>query len=197
MNYFLSSLSYTISFFSIILIIIAIKLIIFPFNKFLINGKIKLVFKDKEFIIQRNKKLINSARIAYVEISNRKICFKFEEKYDSISEVYSSFYDCFKILRNVLKQLNKSEKNEGKLYLKIEDFLNTTLRKQLTIHQKPYREWLEKQQKEKNYQNEIIEQKKYPNYNQIIEGINKINNKALELKNDFYSIAYKKGDKND
>ena len=197
MNYILSSLPYTISFISILLIIILIRLIVSFLNKYVINGKAKLVFKNKEFTILRNRKLINLARITYVEISNRKICFKFEEKYDSISEVYNSFYDCFKILRDVLKKLNKIEQNEKKFYLKIEDFLNATLRKELTIHQKPYREWLEKQKKEKDYENEIIEQKKYPNYNQIIQGINKINVKALELKNDFYSIAYKKEGEND
>ena len=195
MNYLLYPV--LVNIISFILIPILIWMISYVVNKFQ-NGKTeKIIFENQTFKIWRNKKLIDSARIGYVEISNRKICFKFEEKYDSISEIYNSFYDCFKILRDVLKQLNKDEENEGKLYLKIENFLNLTLRKQLTIHQKPYREWLEKQKKEKDYQNEIIEQKKYSNYNQIIQGINKINVKALELKNDFYSIAYKKGGKND
>lgn len=163
--------------------------ILYLFKK-LKNGTVEIELPNSPIKINPNKQLINSARIAYVEIANRKMAIEFSEDTDAISEIYDSYYSSFEILRNLLKNLSHNGK-EGELYKYINGFMNEVLRNHLGKYQQKYRAWLKREKEKKNYLDENTQQKKYQLYNEIVDDIKELNKKSIKMLIVLESIAYR------
>lgn len=164
--------------------------------KWFLGDKVEIEINVQSVKITANRKLRDSARVAYVELTSRKIALAFDEENDAISEIYNSFYESFRILRELKKGLSKNG-GEGKLYAYVDDFLECQMRPHLTKYQSRYRTWLNKRCGEKDYIDENSAQKKYSKYPEIIKEIKVINKSAMSLALALEKIAYKKENKND
>ena len=105
-----------------------------------ISAKPKMTFK-----VKRNTENLYIANRIYLELITRKVALPFDENDDVISEVYDSWYELFKIIRNEIKNVpgeylishNTTEELIG-LTIRI---LNEGLRNHLTKYQARYRRW--------------------------------------------------------
>lgn len=161
---------------------------ILAFNRFK-NGTVSIELANSPIKITRSKNLVASARIAYVEIANRKLAIEFSEEHDSISEIYNSYYNAFGIIKNLLKNLSQNGK-EGDLYRYLKEYMNSSIRNHLDKHQAKYRSWLEKQRRLESYEDENTSQRKYRYYSEIVDDLNLLNKKSIEMLSVIEAIAY-------
>lgn len=101
--------------------------------------------------LKYNRKDQEVAYKLWVELSTRKIGLPFDQENDVITEVYNSWYDFFKIARELLKDIPASRLPYSNDLIKLtERVLNVGLRPHLTKWQAKYRKW---------YNNEFIKKK--------------------------------------
>ena len=151
------------------------------------NSKVKLKYDSRD------------RQIAYklwVELSTRKIGLEFEKGYDVISEVYDSWYEFFKIARELLKEIPVEKIQDDKETSLVEisiQILNKCIRPHLTKWQAKYRKWYEnklEKNKDKHFPPQKI-QKEYEYYDEMVEDILNVNKKIKEYSKILYSIAVK------
>ena len=122
------------------------------------------------------KKLANEV---WIELSTRKIALPFDEENDVIIEVYNSWYEVFKRFREILKELpinnNKEVEKLSSLILKI---LNEELRGHLTKWQARFRKWYKENKNTIDEDPQEI-QKKYPQYEELIKDLKRVNNNMI------------------
>lgn len=100
---------------------------------------------DSSVKLTYNKKDQAIAYKLWVELSTRKIGLMFDKEYDVITEVYNSWYEFFKIARELLKDIPASRlPYSNDLIVLTEKVLNKGLRPHLTTWQAKYRKWYEK-----------------------------------------------------
>ncbi len=134
-----------------------------------ISGSPKLSFK-----VERNYENLYIANRIYIELTTRKAAIPIVEDQDVIEEIYNSWYELFKIIRNEIKSLpGKYLKNHDPTTALIgltRSILNIGLRPHLTEHQAKFRAWLKKAKEEQEYQNLTPQQlqKEYPDYDELI-----------------------------
>jgi hypothetical protein len=137
-------------------------------------------------------------QIAYklwVEISTRKIGLKIDLDNDIITEIYNSWYEFFKLTRELIKdipvsKIRKDESTKELVRIAIE-VLNEGMRPHLTKWQARYRKWYN-EEIEKNENNSLSPQeiqKKYPEYENLIKEMIEINQKLIEYRNKLRQIA--------
>lgn len=81
----------------------------------------------------------------WIELTTRKIGIKFDEQYDVISEVYDSWYEAFKSIRNLLSDIPADRLDDAKGLIDLTTkVLNNGLRPHLTKWQAKYRVWYNK-----------------------------------------------------
>ncbi len=180
---------------------------------FLITGTIFLMWIIKYFFLNRNshwkieeievplgtskiklKRTSEVSRIAHVawaEIVTRKAALPFDEKHDLIVEVYNSWYELFKKIRELIVTIpveELSDDGDAKKLLKVLiSLLNDTLRPHLTEWQAKFRVWFEhKRSKSPGLSPQII-QRQYKDFHHLIGDLKKVNNKVIDL-----SVALKK-----
>ena len=130
------------------------------------------------------KKLANDV---WIELSTRKIALPFDEENDVIIEVYNSCYTVFERFREILKKVPMDKnKDVDKLVNIILKTLNEELREHLTKWQARFRKWYEESKTIEGDPQEI--QKKYPQYNELICDLKKVNNKMLSLTDELNKI---------
>ena len=124
-------------------------------------------------------------QIAYklwVELSTRKIGLKIDFEHDVISEIYDSWYDFFRITREMIKEIpvSKVRKNEStREIVRIStQVLNEGLRPHLTTWQARFRSWYQKEleedaEKEMRFPQDI--QKEFPDYERLVQDMEKVN----------------------
>ena len=103
------------------------------------NSQVTLVYdtKDKEIAYK-----------LWVELTTRKIGIPFDEENDVINEVYNSWYEFFKIARELMKEIPvDSGKNSLQLAELTSKVLNEGLRPHLTSWQARYRKWYDRASK--------------------------------------------------
>ena len=128
----------------------------------------------------------------WVELSTRKIGLPFDRENDVIKEVYDSWYDFFKIARELLKEIPLSRiPYSSDLIQLTEKVLNMGLRPHLTMWQARYRKWYDEALKEKSGTPQDI-QKLYPEYSMLIEDLLKTNEKMIEYKKLMGEIAFER-----
>ena len=94
--------------------------------------EVNLGIGDTSVKLVYNKKDQEIAYKLWVELSTRKIGLPFDQENDVISEVYNSWYDFFKIARELLKEIPVSRLPYSNDLIKLtEKVLNTGLRPHL------------------------------------------------------------------
>jgi len=137
-------------------------------------------------------------QIAYklwVEISTRKIGLKIDLDNDVITEIYNSWYEFFKLTRELIKdipvsKIRKDESTKELVRIAIE-VLNEGMRPHLTKWQARYRKWynteIEKEENRNLSPQDI--QKKYPEYENLTTEMIQINQKLIEYKRMLRQLA--------
>ena len=175
-------------------LIAVIILIIFAILVKLIYKVIKSKIKIKTVTIggmsvelECNTDVKSLANDVWVELSTRKIALPFDEKNDVIVEVYNSWYTVFEKFREILKKIPMSKNKDVDILANIilKGF-NEELRQHLTKWQARFRKWYEENKNESGDPQEI--QKKYPQYEELISDIKKVNYKMIALTEELNKI---------
>ena len=146
--------------------------------------------------LKYNRKDQEVAYKLWVELSTRKIGLPFDQENDVITEVYNSWYDFFKIARELLKDIPASRLPYSNDLIKLtERVLNVGLRPHLTKWQAKYRQWynnefIKKNNKKSETPQEI--QKRYPEYSVLVEDLVLTNKRMIEYKDLMGKIAFKR-----
>ena len=123
---------------------------------------------------KRNKKL---AYQIWVELKTRKIALDFDEDNDVITEVYDSWYESFKLIREYVKDIGEKSINNNLREISL-SIINDTMRPHLTKYQSRFRRWFDK-----NYEVNLTvqeKQKDYPDYAELVNDLRKVNIKCQE-----------------
>lgn len=154
------------------------------FVKSLEVNKIELGLKGPNISLQINKKNQEIAYKLWVELNTRKIGLKYEEDDDVIEEVYNSWYNFFKIAREILKELPATKIQDSyKLVELTLDILNLGLRPHLTKWQARFRQWyLQEKENNPNVTPQEI-QKRYPQYEELIKDLLNTNQNMMTYTN--------------
>ena len=140
------------SVFLIVLVVLAAALLIFRWIRKRsprptwepVKAKLKIANLG-EVEVAPNYETIKIAYQAWVEIQTRKVGLRFEEEDDVIVEVYNSWYEVFRILRNLAKSIPahrlREDENTRKLVEYMMRVLNDGLRPHLTHWQARFRRW--------------------------------------------------------
>jgi len=140
----------------------------------------------------------DDVQIAYklwVELSTRKIGMEIDKENDVIVEVYNSWYDFFRLTREMMKDIpvNQIRKNEStRQIVRISiNVLNTGLRPHLTQWQARFRKWFSSQLDLPVNQDKTPQeiQKLYPQYAELIEDMQAVNAKMIGYKMMVHDIA--------
>lgn len=131
--------------------------------------------------IKPNNDTIKIAYQAWTELITRKVALPFEEENDVIVEVYNSWYSAFGILRELAKSIPahklRKDQNTRILVTVMLNVLNNGLRPHLSKWQAKFRSWynFEKEEcaKERMSPQEI--QRKYPEYEALIDDMKNVN----------------------
>lgn len=147
--------------------------------------------------LRYNKKDQEIAYKLWVELSTRKIGLEFDETNDVIVEIYNSWYEFFKVARELLKEIpsNRLKYSKDLIQLTIQ-ILNNGLRPHLTEWQAKYRIWYEKNTEAKGSFTPQEIQKQYPEYSGLIQDLKKTNKILIEYKDVMCKIAFENNDKN-
>lgn len=144
------------------------------------NIKIKYDKKDQEIAYK-----------LWVELNTRKIGLQYEEEYDVIIEVYNSWYEFFKIARELLKDIPPNRlPHSSKLITLTTDVLNVGLRPHLTKWQAKFRKWYSSNDDSKKTPQQI--QRDFPEYDDLIADLLETNKHMIEYKKLMFQIAFDK-----
>lgn len=188
-----------LNWFAIIILLIAIWAISFIVKKcvnvvnkhYITIDEVNLGIGNSSVKLLYNKKDQEIAYKLWVELSTRKIGLPFDRENDVISEVYNSWYEFFKIARELLKEIPVGRLPYSNDLIQLtEKVLNMGLRPHLTMWQAKYRKWYDKALEEKSGTPQEI-QKQYPEYALLIEDLLLTNERMIEYKNLMGEIAFK------
>lgn len=154
-----------------------------------ISAKPKVTFK-----VKRNTENLFIANRIYLELITRKAALPFDEDNDVISEIYDSWYELFKIIRNEIKDVpgeyllshNPTEELIG-LTIRI---LNEGLRNHLTKYQARFRKWY-KTESEKD-ENKLLSpqriQEQYPEYENLVSDLKSVNQILMDYSDELKKL---------
>jgi len=145
--------------------------------------------------IKSNYQDIQIAYKLWIELSTRKIGLPIDFKHDVIAEIYDSWYQFFKVTRDLLKEIpiEKIRRNKSTIQLVnvVIDVLNKGLRPHLTEWQAKFRKWYEAESK-KDENKDISPQQlqeKYPLYNELVKSMEEINAHLIKYRKTMKEIA--------
>lgn len=151
--------------------------------------EVSLGIGNSNIKLKYNKKDQEIAYKLWVELNTRKIGLPYDEDYDVIVEVYNSWYDFFKIARELLKDVPPSRLPfSTKLITVTTDVLNEGLRPHLTKWQAKYRKWYDKSSEDPRSPQEI--QRDFPEYEELLSDLLTTNKHMIEYKNLMFQIAF-------
>jgi hypothetical protein len=188
-----------------ILLGLATLIIIYILNNIKYNFKSKRKYFEIEGaeIGSRESKIkikpnYEDAQIAYklwAELSTRKIGLPIDFENDVIDEIYNSWYEFFKITRELVKNIpvNKIRKNESTqklVYIAI-DVLNVGIRPHLTLWQARFRKWYHAELlKEENCSLSPQEiQKRFPDFERLVADMKSVNQKLIKYRDVLEDLA--------
>mgnify|MGYP001578526409 CR=1 FL=1 len=125
----------------------------------------------------------------WAELNTRKIALPLDEEHDVFAEVYDSWYEFFRIARELIKSVPVTRYRRYKSTRTLVDtalaVLNAGLRPHLTKWQAKYRRWYRaqlEQEENRNLSPQEI-QRRYPNYADLVTDMKRVNR---------YLLAYSK-----
>lgn len=139
---------------------------------------------------------LTDKQIAYslwIELYTRKLGLEIDTNYDTINEIFKSWYKFFGISRELLKEIpvSKFKNNTTKTIIEVAiKIMNDGMRPHLTKWHAKYNKWYESEiQKECNFEKTPQEiQKKYPQYDELLSELIKQNEKLINYRNILYKI---------
>ena len=147
-----------------------------------VSTTLKIDYSDREIAYK-----------AWVEMSTRKVGLMVDDEKDVIVEVYNSWYEFFKILRNIMKEIpgNKFTCSHDLIDL-LSNVLNGRLRNHLTTWQAKFRRWYDFEIIDTNNKDKSPQdiQREYPEFSDLIKDIKETNEELIDLKTALYSIAF-------
>ena len=186
---------------AVILIILAIFVIVYLWNKCIKYAVNKSLMVDEVLLgignsqvkLKYNKKDQEIAYKLWVELSTRKIGLDFDQENDVIFEVYDSWYDFFTTARELMEEIPAERlKYSSELIELTEAVLNKGLRPHLTIWQAKFRKWYN-ENLDSNIGKTIQQiQEMYPHYEELKKDLIDTNTRMIEYKNLMERIAFEK-----
>ena len=136
-------------------------------------------------------------QIAYqiwVELATRKIGMEIDYDNDVILEIYNSWYEFFRISRELIKEVpvSKASRHSTRQITNISiNILNLCLRPHLTRWQARFRKWYQVEaSKDINQSKDPQEiQKKFPSYEKLTEDMRAVNKTLILYRNCMYQLA--------
>ncbi|MFH0776459.1 MAG: hypothetical protein V1936_02500 [Patescibacteria group bacterium] len=143
--------------------------------------------------IKATHEVVQIAHQAWTELITRKAGLLFDPEHDVIVEVYNSWYELFRITRNLIKEIpvrKIKDKNTKLLTDTLIKVLNDGMRPHLTKWQARFRRWYEHEmKKEKNTDRAPQDvQREYPHYQDLIRNLTAINKTLVEYTNELKKI---------
>mgnify|MGYP000526232029 CR=1 FL=1 len=181
------------------IVIIIIGSVLFRLIDFLNTNTLEI--DEAEFGIGNQKIKLKpnnvDSQIAYqiwVELSTRKIGLPVNIEKDVIAEVYNSWYQFFGVTRELIKEIpaTKIKRKETRGIIKLSiDVLNIGIRPHLTSWQAKFRRWYEKELEVElnNDKSPQQIQKEFPQYEDLVVDLLKINKKLIEYRKMMYRLA--------
>jgi len=127
----------------------------------------------------------------WVELTTRKIAVPIEND-DVITEIYDSWYEAFKAIRELLKTVpGKCFDDAAELIEVTTNVLNNGLRPHLTKWQAKYRNWYEHEAENCEEPPQTI-QKRYPQYDELMADMKQTNQNMINFANKMREIAFGK-----
>ncbi len=137
---------------------------------------------------------IQVAHQAWVELVTRKAALPFDKDHDVISEVYDSWYALFQEMRSLTKTIPaekvRRSKDTQELVRLLVNALNDGLRPHLTQWQARFRHWYEGALKENVGKSPQEIQREYPQYQELVENLIKVNKQLVEYADVIRQIAH-------
>ena len=183
-----------LNWFALLILLLFFCLLFWLFHK-LGKGRIEvseanLGIGDNSVTLKFNRKDQEIAYKLWVELATRMIGIEFSED-NVISEVYDSWYACFGITRDLLKEIPIDQlRANPKLYSIMIDILNKCLRPHLTQWQAEFRTWYSYQRQSNPSTPPQVLQKQFPFYNTLVADIKKTNRKIQQYINALEHIAF-------
>ena len=137
-------------------------------------------------------------QIAYklwVELSTRKIGLSIDLDHDVIEEIYDSWYEFFKLTRELVKGIPiskiRKDKSTKELVRVAIEVLNEGIRPHLTKWHSKFRRWYNTEIEKKEYLSLSPQdcQKKYPEYERLTQDLIKVNKRLMEYRNILRQLA--------
>jgi hypothetical protein len=156
------------------------------------SGKVNIPWGIGEFNFEVSEHERIIAWKLYVQLKSRKAALPFDEKYDLIEEVYNSFYELFKISRELLMELPLDDISRSNSLAELEmRVLNEGLRPHLTKWQACYRSWWVKELSKLENANLTPQeiQRKFPHYNDLVKDIKILNKQLNDYSEELLLIA--------
>ncbi len=126
---------------------------------------------------------VQIAHKVWVEMVTRKAGLPFDEEYDSISEVYDSWYALFQEIRGLAKEIPaeklRNSKDTQELVRLLVDALNLGMRPHLTKWQAKFRHWYESAVKQDSGKSPQEIQKQFPQYQELVDDLKKVNKQIV------------------
>lgn len=148
-----------------------------------------------EVEIRPTHETVKIAYQAWVEISTRKTGLKFNEEHDVIVDVYNSWYELFKNLRDLARDIPahrlRQSKDTRELVRIMVTVLNAGLRPHLTEWQAKFRRWYDQELEDPANKAKTPQeiQKNYPHYQALVEHLKECNTEFVEYANWLREIA--------
>ena len=146
--------------------------------------------------IKPNNEDLQIAYQLWVELSTRKIGLEIDKENDVIAELYNSWYEFFKIARELIKSVpvtkvraNTSTQEIINLSFMI---LNEALRPHLTKWQAKFRRWYEEANEKAENKSKTPQeiQKEYPEYSELMDDLIRVNNILISYKNTLEKLIH-------
>lgn len=153
---------------------------------------IKFSFSSVDVSFEVDTTTQRLAYMLWIEIVTRKIGLPYEEDKDVIVEVYNSWYESFKLIRSMLKEVDPSQLENAKVLIDLTmKILNKGMRPHLTTWQAKFRAWYAKEKdKHKDMTPQEI-QRMYPEYDALIKDLRKANEDMMKFAELVKEIAFK------
>ncbi len=131
----------------------------------------------------------------WVEMATRKIGLPVEEDRDVVTDVYSSWYEFFKVARELLKaipisRLRRSTDTKEVVRITVE-LLNEQLRPHLTTWQARFRKWYESECRESECERLAPQevQRRFPEYQSLMTDLRATNERLIKYRDMLRRLA--------
>lgn len=165
-------------------------------NNFTID-RASIGLSGSSIVIKPNNEDRQLAYKLWVELSTRKIGLPIDREHDVIVELYNSWYEFFKLTRELIKDIPvtkiKNKYTQAIINLSI-DVLNEGLRPHLTRWQARFRKWYSVQLESKDNEHKSPQdiQCAYSDYQQMMKELLQVNDKLIKYRGMLEKLAFEK-----